>query len=73
MLQYDFEDSVGYWIFSTAQALSHTLNEQLTEHGITYRVCVGGGGDIDRVADLLPGATIGANFSRHSSRQLHGC
>ena len=37
MLQYDFEESVGYWIFSTAHALSHTLNEQLTEHGITYR------------------------------------
>jgi MarR family transcriptional regulator for hemolysin len=37
MLPYDFEASVGYWIFSTAHELSQKLNEQLAEHGITYR------------------------------------
>ncbi len=37
MLQYDFEESLGYWIFSTAHAMSRALNEELSAHGITYR------------------------------------
>jgi len=37
MLQYDFEESIGYWIFSTAHVLTQTLNEQLAAHDITYR------------------------------------
>jgi len=37
MLQYDFEASVGYWIFSTAHELSQRMNCELAEHGITYR------------------------------------
>ena len=37
MLQYDFESSVGYWIFATAHEFHQKLNEQLAQHGITYR------------------------------------
>lgn len=37
MLQYDFESSVGYWIFSTAHEFQQKLNEELAQHGITYR------------------------------------
>ena len=37
MLQYDFNESVGYWIFSTAHEMSRCMNEELAAHGITYR------------------------------------
>lgn len=37
MLQFDFEKSVGYWIFATAHALSCAMNDQLQAHGITHR------------------------------------
>ena len=37
MLQYDYENSVGYWIFTAAHALSCTLNEELETLGITRR------------------------------------
>ena len=37
MLDYDFEESVGYWIFSTAHQLSQTMNEELAALGITFR------------------------------------
>lgn len=37
MLQFDFENSVGYWIFATAHAVSLAMNEELQAHGITYR------------------------------------
>ncbi len=37
MLDYDFEESVGYWVFSTAHQLSQTMNEELAALGITYR------------------------------------
>ena len=37
MLQYDFDKSVGYWIFSTAHEMSRLMNEELAAHGITYR------------------------------------
>lgn len=37
MLQYDFENSPGYWIFATAHALYRAMNEELQQHGITYR------------------------------------
>ena len=37
MLDYDFEESVGYWIFSTAHQMSQTMNEELAALGITYR------------------------------------
>lgn len=37
MLRFDFENSVGYWIFATAHEMSCALNEELQGHGITYR------------------------------------
>lgn len=37
MLRFDFENSVGYWIFATAHEFSCALNEELQTHGITYR------------------------------------
>src|SRR5580704_14932025 len=37
MLEYDFENSVGYWIFSTTQEMSRAMNDELAAHGITYR------------------------------------
>jgi len=36
-LEFDFERSLGYWIFATAHQLSLAMNEELHEHGITYR------------------------------------
>ena len=36
MLDYDFENSVGYWVFATAHALS-CHQEELAAHGITSR------------------------------------
>jgi len=37
MLTYDFEQSVGYWIITTATRYERAFNAALTEHGITYR------------------------------------
>ncbi len=37
MLQYDFEDSVAYWIISTSHAFVRAMNQDLAEHGITFR------------------------------------
>ncbi|TWT39662.1 MarR family winged helix-turn-helix transcriptional regulator [Blastopirellula retiformator] len=37
MIRFDFEKSVGYWIFSTGHMLSRAMNEELSTHGITYR------------------------------------
>ncbi|MEX0710962.1 MAG: MarR family transcriptional regulator [Pirellulales bacterium] len=37
MLQYDFEESVGYWVVYTAHLFQRALNEELAPHGITYR------------------------------------
>jgi MarR family transcriptional regulator for hemolysin len=37
VLQYDFEESVGYWAVLTAHAFQRALNEELAPHGITYR------------------------------------
>lgn len=37
MLQFDFENSVGYWVFATKHELSRALNDELSAHGITYR------------------------------------
>lgn len=37
MLQYDFEESVGYWITSTAHVCQQALNEELAPYGITFR------------------------------------
>lgn len=37
MLQYDFEQSIGYWIVITSQTYQKSLNEALAPHGITFR------------------------------------
>ena len=37
MLHFDFEHSVGYWIFAATQDVCCAMNEELAAHGITYR------------------------------------
>ena len=37
MLEYDFENSLGYWVCATAHDLARMLNEELSAHGITFR------------------------------------
>lgn len=37
MLQYDFEESIGYWLTIATQAMHRALNDELAPHGITYR------------------------------------
>lgn len=37
MLQYDFEESVGYWITLTATFYQQALQEELAPYGITFR------------------------------------
>lgn len=37
MLQYDYEESIGYWIMGAAHELQRALNEELAAHGITFR------------------------------------
>ena len=37
MLQYDFEESVGYWVAMTAHALRRALDTELAREKITFR------------------------------------
>jgi MarR family transcriptional regulator for hemolysin len=37
LLQFDFEDSLGYWVCSTSHAFRRALNAELAKEGITYR------------------------------------
>lgn len=37
MLRYDFEDSLGYWVFSVAHLMTRAMNDELGRLGITYR------------------------------------
>lgn len=37
MLEFDFEESIGYWICSTSHAIRRALNLELDRQGITYR------------------------------------
>ena len=39
MLEYDFDESIGYWICMTARAFERAMNERLAPQGITYRQC----------------------------------
>lgn len=39
MLEYDFEQSVTYWIGMTSHTLEQALNEELAPQGITFRQC----------------------------------
>ena len=37
VLDYDFEQSIGYWLTMTTQAYHRAVTEELAPHGITYR------------------------------------
>jgi MarR family transcriptional regulator, transcriptional regulator for hemolysin len=37
VLEYDFEESIGYWIYMTSRALEQAMNAEMAAHGITYR------------------------------------
>ena len=37
MLDYDFERSIGFWLFMTNRALQRAMNEELKRHDLTYR------------------------------------
>jgi MarR family transcriptional regulator for hemolysin len=37
MLQYDFEESVGYWVAMTSRAFRRALDAELVQAGITFR------------------------------------
>ncbi len=35
--EYDFEESIGYWIILAARSIQKALNDELAPHGITFR------------------------------------
>lgn len=37
MLNYNFDESLGYWLTITADAMREAINVELGRHGITYR------------------------------------
>lgn len=37
MLEYDFENSVGFWVCQASHALQRAFNEELAPQGVTYR------------------------------------
>lgn len=37
MLEYDFEKNIGFWLFMTNRALQRAFNEEIVQHGLTYR------------------------------------
>jgi MarR family transcriptional regulator for hemolysin len=37
VLQFDFDESLGYWICATSHAFRRSLNTELVREGITYR------------------------------------
>ena len=37
MLQYDFEQSIGYWLTLATQAYHRAVSDEVAPHGITYR------------------------------------
>lgn len=39
MLDYDFEQSIGFWIISAANDYQRVLNDELAPQGITFRQC----------------------------------
>jgi MarR family transcriptional regulator for hemolysin len=39
MLDYDFEESTGYWLIMAAEAYQRAVNEELLPHGIMFRQC----------------------------------
>jgi MarR family transcriptional regulator for hemolysin len=39
MLDYDFENSVGFWVTTAANEFQRAINDELAPQGITYRQC----------------------------------
>lgn len=39
VLEYDFEESVGWWVIDTANAFEREMAAALRPHGITFRQC----------------------------------
>ena len=39
VLEYDFHNSLGFWLVTTAHAYQRAINEELAPEGITYRQC----------------------------------
>ena len=39
MLDYDFENSVGFWIMTASHDYQRAINDELAPTGITYRQC----------------------------------
>jgi MarR family transcriptional regulator for hemolysin len=37
MLEYDFENSVGFWICTASNAFQRAFNEELAPQGVTFR------------------------------------
>jgi hypothetical protein len=37
MLEYDFQNSIGYWLCMASHAYERSMNEELTAQGITFR------------------------------------
>lgn len=37
MLEYDFENSVGFWVCQASHALQRSFNEELAPQGVTFR------------------------------------
>jgi MarR family transcriptional regulator for hemolysin len=37
VLEYDFENSVGYWVCQTSHALQRAFNDELAPQGVTFR------------------------------------
>lgn len=38
-LEYDFEESIGYWMVLASQAFQKVLGDELAPHGLTFRQC----------------------------------
>jgi MarR family transcriptional regulator for hemolysin len=38
-LEYDFENSIGFWLIVGSQAYQRAVNDELAPQGITYRQC----------------------------------
>ena len=39
MLEYDFHNSIGYWLCMTSHAYERAVHERLSQQGITHRQC----------------------------------
>jgi MarR family transcriptional regulator for hemolysin len=39
MLQYDFDESVGFWTIMAARAFERAMNAEISPRGITWRQC----------------------------------